>query len=184
MNAENFNVGALVAMAHSPVQNYVIPGLTSWLIGAPSPKGTMRLFTNERDHQESITPHSHRFDFQCWVLSGHVRNRLWRKTHYNDREGDKYQVTTLRYGGDMGKYTTEAGEVDGWRYSDEVYREGECYAMEADQVHSIFFSRGAKVLFFEGETVANHSVILQPFAGNEVIPVFEVKPWMFRRIAP
>jgi hypothetical protein len=181
MNAENFSVEALVGMAHSPVRNYAIPGLTSWLIGAPSPKGTVRLFVSEREHEEPITPHSHRFDFQCWVLDGSVTNRLWLPTYQTDRHGDKYQASTLHYDGDMGKYRVEPGEINCWRSSDKQYHEGECYSMTAKEVHSIFFSRGARVLFFEGPTIADTSTIIQPVSGGEVIPTFEVKPWMFQR---
>lgn len=181
MNAENFDVAALLKMAHSPVRNYVVPGLTSSLIGAPSAAGTVRLFECEREHQEAITPHSHRFNFQCWVLRGWVRNRVWKQTYPHDAGADKFESTTLVYEGDIGKYRMEPGEVNGWRYRDCTYAEGECYAMESEQVHSIYFSRDAVVLFFEGPKVTDRSVILQPFTGGEVIPTMEVKPWMFKR---
>ena len=65
MNAENFSIEALLRMKHSPVRNYAIPGLTSSLIGSPSPNGTVRIFECSREHQEPIIPHSHRFSFQC-----------------------------------------------------------------------------------------------------------------------
>ena len=181
MNAENFNVAALLKMAHSPVRNYVVPGLTSSLIGMPSPAGTMRLFECERDHQETITPHSHRFDFQCWVLRGEVRNRIWRSNFTKYGDGDLYEATLLHYEGEIGAYRMEPGEVNRWQYTDTVYAEGQCYAMRSAEVHSIHFSRGARVLFFEGPKVADSSMIIQPFCGGEVVPTMEVKPWMFKR---
>jgi hypothetical protein len=181
MNAENFDIDALLRMAHSPVGNYVLPGLTSSLIGAPSDKGTVRLFQNEREHQESITPHSHRFDFMCWVLRGSVRNRLWSKSYSGDREADEYRSTTLRYGGEIGKYTTEPGEVHRWRYADSLFTEGQCYSMRAHEVHSIFFARRTVVLFFEGPTTADSSIVIEPVVKGETIPTLEVKPWMFKR---
>jgi len=49
----------LEKMRSDTVENYVIAGLDSHLLN----NGCVRLFTNERDHQDSITPHSHRFDF-------------------------------------------------------------------------------------------------------------------------
>jgi hypothetical protein len=100
VNAEDFSIPALRAMAHSPVRNYAIPGLTSWLIGQPSPKGTMRLFESSRQHQEAITPHSHRFDFQCWVLEGFVVNRVWTRAHNTDtKAADLYAMSTQRCSG-------------------------------------------------------------------------------------
>lgn len=180
MNAENFDLKALQRMAHSPVRNYVIPGLTSSLIGAPSPQGTVRLFQNSRDHQEAVAPHSHRFDFQCWVLRGEVTNRLWRRM-WNHPFADQYQATTLRYCGEIGKYASEPGEVEHWRYQDKTFTEGQCYSMSADEVHSIRFSRDAIVLFFEGPTVADRSIVLQPVVDGEVIPTAAVQPWMFQR---
>jgi hypothetical protein len=179
MNAENFNIEWVLKMAHSPLHNYIIPGLTSSLIGMPSDKGTMRVFQNERDHQETIAPHSHRFDFQCWVLRGSVRNRVWTKTYGTNVDSDLYQRTCLQYHGSVGSYTTHLGTIDKWMYHDYVYDTGQCYSMKAEYIHSIFFSRGAVVLFFEGPTKFNSSTILEPVVNGERIPTFEVKPWMF-----
>lgn len=181
MNAENFDLRELLRMAHSPVRNYVLPGLTSSLIGAPSPHGTVRLFQNTRDHQETITPHSHRFDFQCWVLRGSVRNRLWLSRGYNDGESDLYRKTTLSYRGTIGEYDATSGEDGWWHHKTYTYEAGQCYGMASHEIHSIFFSRDAIVLFFEGPAKADASVILEPVAYGEVVPTFEVKSWMFQR---
>lgn len=181
MNAENFDIDALLRMAHSPVCNYVLPGLTSSLIGAPSDKGSVRLLLNEREHQESVTPHSHRFDFMCWVLRGSVRNRLWTESYDSDREADEYRTTTLRYGGEIGKYETEPGEVHRWRFSDAVFTEGQCYSMRSHEVHSIFFARRTVVLFFEGPATSDRSIAIEPVVKGETIRTLEVRPWMFSR---
>jgi hypothetical protein len=181
MNAEGFDINALLHMAHSPVRNYVIPGLTSSLIGTPSDKGTVRLFQNERKHQETITPHSHRFNFQCWVLRGSVRNRLWFRRDHDDTNSDEYRTTQLQYSGKIGGYSVDQGGVNRWAYYDSVFTQGQCYSMRAEQVHSIFFARDTVVLFFEGPTISDSSIIIEPVVDGEVIPTFEVKPWMFRR---
>jgi hypothetical protein len=181
MNAENFSIAHLMRMAHSPVRNYVIPGVTSWLIGEPSAKGTMRLFHSERQHEEAVTPHSHRFDFQCWVLEGMVTNRLWSETYGHNPDADKYRRSVLHYDGQMGKYRKEGVDVGRWTNRDAVYMAGECYSMTADQIHSIFFSRGCKVLFFEGPNQHDFSHVLEPYVNGEAIETMEVKPWMFRR---
>lgn len=170
-------------MRHSAVRNYVVPGLTSYLIGKPSPFGTMRLFHSEREHQESITPHSHRFGFQCWVLRGWVRNRIWREIKYweHDKTGDKWHSTELKYRGEFGEYDAKPGDIAPWFYEDSVYKAGACYGMTADDVHSIWFSRDALVLFFEGPPERDCSRILQPVADGALVPTFKVEPWMFER---
>jgi hypothetical protein len=167
-------------MMHSPVRNYVIPGLTSWLIGEPSPKGTMRFFECSRNHQESITPHSHRFDFQCWVLAGQVINRVWRGSLGG---GDKYVHTDLVYGGEIGSYERVRIGVANYSFEDSIYQASQWYSMKAHEIHSIQFSAGTEVLFFEGPTILSKSTILEPWVDGDDIPTFKVEPWMFKRSA-
>lgn len=183
MNANNFSIDALLKMVHSPIHNYIVPGLTSWLIGAPSPQGTVRLFHMSREQQEGIAPHSHRFDFQCWVLSGRVRNRLWTRDHYARlSDHDTYKCTRMIYLGEPGRYRFEP--LDDWTYTyaDSTYAAGDCYSMEHDEIHSIHFSRGARVLFLEGPQLTDTSIVLEPVTehGGHV-PTAAVLPWMFLR---
>jgi hypothetical protein len=165
-------------MKHSPIHNYGgIPGLTSWLIGAPSDAGMIRLMECSRDHHESIIPHSHRFDFHCLVLAGQVRNIIWERVG----RGDAYQESTLVYQGNPGGYDKQDDGVGHWGTVTHTYNIGEEYWMSAGQVHSIFFSKGACVLFLEGPRRSDSSLILQPFVDGEVVPTFDVKPWAFKR---
>lgn len=177
------------AMKHSPVRNYAVPGLTSWLIGGRSDCGTVRLFECDRDHQEPITPHSHRFDFHCLVLAGEVMNIIWTPeedpTNYYgfpDPGKDRYTACTQEFI-NMGMYKFHRGDDSRYKRTNHYYKEGDQYSMKMDQIHSIFFGAGAKVLFFEGPQITNNSVILQPFVDGEVIDTFKVEPWMFKRAA-
>lgn len=181
MNAENFSVGALMRMAHSPLRNYAIPGLTSYLIGNPSPQGCVRLFHSTRDQIEPIAPHSHRFDFQAWVLSGSVRNRIWEKTTWLDERLDYFWASEVTYMGGAGQYEAKRQDRWTWWHKDMVYEAGSCYSMESHEVHSIYFSKGALVLMFEGPKVSDTSIVLEPDAYGEVVPTFRVEPWMFQR---
>lgn len=167
-------------MKHSPVRNYAIPGLTSWLIGAPTVHGCVRLFECSREHHEPITPHSHRFDFECVVLAGSVRNILWTPVA-DERRGDRYQSSRLIYRGGIGHYAIDKDGIDTYEGTAFAYRAGDSYSMKADEIHSIYFSRGAKVLFFEGPTIADESLILEPYVDGEVVSTFKVEPWMFKR---
>lgn len=178
--SDGINLEMLLAMKHSPVRNYVIPGLTSWLIGAPGPKGCIRLFECERQHQEAIIPHSHRFDFQCWVLAGWVRNRVWERCWFKESASDWY-IASRQEKGRMGGYEVTASERHPYKYHDTTYGAGEWYSMTASEIHSIYFSRGAKVLFFEGPEVSEVTTILEPYANEEHVRTFKVEPWMFQK---
>ncbi len=168
----------LSAMKHSPLHNYGgIPGLTSWLIGAPSEQGTVRLMECSRDHYEPIIPHNHRFDFECIVLCGNVRNIIWTA----DESGDEYQVSQLRYEGTPGNYQKDKIGVVRYKNKVELFRTGQKYGMSAEEIHSIFFGKDTKVLFFEGPDKGSSSFILEPFVNNEVVPTFKVEPWMFKK---
>jgi hypothetical protein len=165
-------------MKHSPVHNYGgIPGITSWLIGAPGPNGLVRLLECSRDHFEPVVPHSHRFDFECRVLSGTVRNIIWT----TDMEGDEYRTTSLRYAGAPGQYDKMDLGITRWAFQTKTYCEGDTYSMHWDEVHSIFFSRGTSVLFFEAAPETDRSIILQPVVDGETIPTFKVEDWMFKK---
>lgn len=176
-------IDSLMKMAHSPVRNYVIPGLMSWLIGQPGKMGCVRLFECTRQHEEPVTPHSHRFDFLCRVLRGRVRNVIWERADHRNMDGaDLYQASKLIYGGEPGKYDRiEKFEQRRFTRVEREYEAGDTYKMAAEQIHSIFFDRGTVVQFFEGPTRRNDSLILEPVVDGEVIPTFKAEPWMFKR---
>lgn len=171
------DINGILAMAHSGLGNYILPGLTSYLIGGGPSHGCVRLFQCSREHQENITPHSHRFDFRALVLKGRVLNIIWSK----DPAGDEYQSSALIYDGGPGKYKMHPGEVARWRCDATTYVEGEWYGMKAEDIHSIEFSREALVLFFEGPNISAVSLILEPHVNGQTIPTFETKPWMFTK---
>lgn len=167
----------LESMKYSPRHNYVIPGLTSWLISDPSPHGCVRMFQCSRDHEEPILPHTHRFDFNCIVLAGKVRNRIW--TPWS--EGDEYQVSEVTYEGIMGQHQKFPREIKKFTFSENEYTQGDEYEMSSGEYHSIYFRKGTKVLFFEGPSDPDEkSLILEPVVDGEVIPLFRTDPWMFR----
>jgi hypothetical protein len=167
----------ILTMAHSHVHNYVIPGLTSSLIGEPGPHGCVRLFRCSREQQESVTPHSHRFNFNCMVLRGRVTNRIWRE----HAGGDAYQTMHLDFDGDIGKHVKREGDVGFWVFKDQTFEAGQTYSMPAEEVHSIRFSRDAAVLFFEGPALSNSSIAIEPYVKGCRVPTSDVLPWMFKR---
>jgi hypothetical protein len=170
------HIADIKSMAHSPVRNYAIPGLTSWLIG--SGPGKVRLFECSRSHDEHIVPHSHRFAFSCQVLRGRVWNKTFKRV---ETGGDEFLRSTITYTGEIGQHTIKRGGVARYDGVMSEYGEGDWYSMEADEVHSIWFDRDTMVLFFEGPNVSNESIILEPFVDGDLIPTFKVEPWMFAR---
>lgn len=180
-------VDFLVQMKHDPIRNYGgIPGLTSWMIAAPGIGGGMvRLMECSRDHQEPIIPHSHRFDFHCIVLAGDVRQVLWEMADAEDEDADWFQQSVLEFSGKPGKYTRSPAGVYRFKPRYAEYHKGDEYGMKADEIHSIYFSRGTSVLFFEGPEVSQQrqSVILEPWVNGKVVPTFRVEPWMFEKEA-
>jgi hypothetical protein len=181
MNPPDDFTQLVLSMKYNPVRDYVIPGLTSSLIGAGKGKGQVRLFSQARMHEEPITPHSHRFDFTCLVLKGHVTQCLWGEVcsvlHPN---ADPYRIKKLVHRGKFGEYDQEDGETLLFERSARNYGVNEWYSMKAEEIHSIFFSKGAEVLFFEGPNRLDHSYVLEPISDGRVIPTFRVDPWMFR----
>lgn len=168
-------------MKYNPVSNYVIPGLTSSLIGDGHLKGRVRMFEQSRTHEEPIVPHSHRFDFVCLVLAGSVKNRIWSVSML--KTADHYMCTTLRHmnvGFGTQEKITKTQKAGQYSFEEWEFRAGQFYEMTHDQIHSIYFSKGAKVLFFEGPQKADHSVVLEPIVDGNVIPTFRVDDWMFQ----
>lgn len=176
------NIPMLMEMTHSALQNYIVPGLESHLLAEPSDKGSVRLFVNSRDQHHHITPHSHRFDFQCLVLRGLVVNTVFQellpgKPRLN---ADEYASVTLEYKGKPGNYDQTHGETSYWSFERHHYTVGDWYSMTFDQVHSIEFSRDAIVLFMEGPKKTNITQVLLPHVDGQTLPTFEVAPWMFQ----
>lgn len=167
----------LKSMMHSPVHNYIVPGLTSWLLGEPSEHGKVRLFSCERNHLEYIAPHSHRYDFQCIVLRGTVRNLIFTE----NRDGEEMVCTTVKYGREIGSYVVEHAEIKRYSYNSTIYSTSQQYAMKHNEIHSIYFSKDALVLFLEGPELKQTSLMLEPFINGKRIPTGTTHYWMFER---
>lgn len=173
-------------MAHSPIRNYIVPGLTSWMIGGKAPDGScMRMFEMTREQMEFITPHSHRFDFQATVLRGQVENKIWMQTRYDDEAAvGSYHIHDMDYDGTVGRYTDPKPREFGvklYRTETTTYETGESYSMLAHQIHSIRFRHNTVVLMFEAANRLTKTQILLPVVERNIIPTFKVEPWMFQR---
>lgn len=174
-------ISFIEGMKHSPAHNYVIPGLTSWLIGTPSAHGCVRMFTMSRTHEEPIVPHTHRFDFQCLVLRGAVHNHIW--TSSTPTFGDFYEESIVKYKGTLGEHEKTTAGRDWFERTVVTYTAGQEYGMKAEEFHSIYFERGTSVLFFEGPNRLDYSQVLEPVVDGKVIPIFKTEKWMFKGAA-
>lgn len=187
----NMGIAHIMQMAHSPIHNYVVPGLTSWLIGKPSASGCVRLFECSREQQEFVTPHSHRYDFSAMVLRGEVTNTLW--SIANSSTLDRYNLSNLYYEDKPGVYvkTTSSAVAEPQRWAPTSTRfgpsleNGPLYGMAHGEIHSIKFGRKALVIVFEGPTITTQTKILEPCDGEgNAVETFSVAPWMFRSDEP
>lgn len=179
MGIPDAELEVLLSLAHSKIDNYVWPGLSSRLLGGGS-FGKVRLFENTRYQYTDIVPHSHRYDFLAVVLKGTVMNRLWYESASADAE--LYELLTLTYDGQPGQhYVSNSGVQANYEYQTSVYKSGEMYSMTFDQIHSIEFSKDAIVLMFEGPAVSEVGQILQPVVNGVVVPTFKTQDWMFQK---
>lgn len=181
MDILDFNIDFVLDMAHSKINNYIIPGLSSSILGKPSKQGCVRLFESTRNQLQVVTPHSHRFDFQCIVLEGSVINRQFYETNEHDDSADLYTRTILTYNNKIGSHKRGKTSPSFYTYEDFTFVEGDCYRMEAYEIHSIYFKKDTKVLFFEGKQKGNSSVILEPLENNQTIKTYVVEDWMFQK---
>lgn len=169
-------------MAHSELKNYIIPGLSSFLVGGKGNNGLVRMFDASREQLNSITPHSHRYSLFCLVLSGEVWNDTWSKSAF-DNVGEEFQKTTIVYNGKPGQYSNhvDAPENGMWCYERRIYVESEVYFIPHDEIHSIKFVDDAKVLVFEGPQVTDTTHVLFPLCDGMVIDTLAIEPWMFQK---
>lgn len=179
MSMEKLMAG-IEAMKNSTVGNYIIPGLSSSMVGGGE-FGKVRLFEASRNQLDAICPHSHRFDFVCLVLVGSVANNVWTET--DEDFGDLFQLSRIVYSGDFTGTDKTAIENSFWESIPEYYNAGETYSMKASDIHSIEFSKDAKVLFFEGPSISDSSVILEPVVDGKTIPTYQKPDWMFTNVS-
>lgn len=174
-------IDALDGMKNSRLRNYIAPGLTSYLVGGEH-HGKVRLFAAERTTLEFITPHSHRFDFTCLVLQGIVYNSIF---YPGTAEHELWCMSTINQvcGGDglLDYVHTREASPGHWYSKTDRWVQGQIYSMTHDQIHSIKFERGTKVLFFEGPQVTKTGRMLEPWVGGRCVPTFKTESWMFRR---
>ncbi len=168
-------------MTGEAIDNYAITGLRSELID----QGTVRMFTQRTAQMNLITPHSHRYDFGCLVLSGNVKNILWKEV-FEDEETDRpvhwMAVSKQEYSGVPGEYELTYQRQARFSTYNTFHREKEFYWMPATDIHSIEFEQGTQVLFFQGPQQFDCSVILEPMDDNDVIPIHDTLPWMFKKV--
>lgn len=167
-------------MLNNRLGNYIAPGLTSYLVGGGE-YGKVRLFKASRLTRDVITPHSHRFDFTCLVLTGSATNTLY----VPSLDGEEWCLSTIDQvcgPGGLRDYV-HAREKESTRLERRTvtYEPGRVYSMTHDEIHSIEFTDGASVVFFEGPQIVTRSSMIEPWVDGKCVPTFETKDWMFDR---
>jgi hypothetical protein len=177
----------LASMQHNKLQNYIVPGVTSSLIGGPG-GSKVRLFHATRDATDFVTPHSHRFNFTALVLAGEVENTIYARCDDGGSNGDEWCLSTIDQvcGADgLRDYHHLRDTVPTrWMKVPRYYKKGQTYSMDYREIHSIVFDKGTVVLFFEGPQVSTTSVMLEPWVNGKCVPTFRTEPWMFEKVQP
>lgn len=173
-------------MSHNRLQNYIVPGISSELVGDGGTKrGKVRVFRAEREARDFVTPHSHRFNFCAIVLAGRVHNTLFAAPMHS-QEGDLWCSSTItQVCGAKGLYDYKhqrATEPNRWVQITQTYEERESYYMDSHEIHSIVFEKGTEVLIFEGPQLTDVSEMLEPWVDGKCIPTFKTEPWMFQKV--
>lgn len=187
-NLNNALARELRAMANNRLDNYIVPGLRSELLGGPE-HGKVRLFTSTRGARDWITPHSHRFDFTSLVLAGEVHQTLFEPVldaqRHTGEEWCRSRIDQVCGANGIREYVhTREDKPTRWLQNTTVYYGGDTYSMDASEIHSIWFERGTVVLFFEGPQVTPTGVMLEPWVNGKVLPTFRTEPWMFEKETP
>jgi len=165
---------------HDPIENYIFPGMTSWLVGDQSfGLGTLRLFQMNRFQISEVTPHTHRFNFKAWVLQGKVINRIWLSR--NHPKSDSFMVSRLKYKGKPGEYIKTEENILNFLYIELKYESGDEYEIYTDEIHSIHFGKNSLVLIQESAVISNKSVIIEPYVNGQVIETLKTEDWMFKK---
>jgi hypothetical protein len=178
----------LPSMLHNGLENYIVPGLRSFLVGdGTAAKGKVRLFTASREATDFITPHSHRFDLTILVLAGKVENSIYRRARVDQlRESDHWATSTITQvcGTDgLNKYEhTRDIAPERWVKSTRAYGPGETIYMPYDLIHSIVYHRDSSALLFEGPELTKVSTMLEPWVNGKLVPTFKTEGWMFEKI--
>ena len=170
-------------LKHSPIHNYILPGLTSWVLKpAGDGHGMIRMFEASRETQEFITPHSHRYGLHCEVLAGWVENTIWKNSELvgASNNSDEWMLCSLKYAGNPGEYTQTPGPIRRYAKETRRYAAGSSYDLNHSQIHSVRFSRGAVVVITETAQRTDTTQILLPVAYGKAVPTFKVESWMYK----
>lgn len=170
-------------LKHSPIQNYILPGLTSWVLKpAGDGHGMIRMFESSRETQEFVTPHTHRYGLHCEVLAGWVENTTWKNSELvgASNSSDEWMLYSLKYGGSPGEYTQTSGPIRRYAKETRRYAAGSSYDLNHSQIHSVRFSRGAVVVITETAQQTDTTHILLPVAYGKMVPTFKVESWMYK----
>lgn len=187
MSRFNDLLALLRDMTHNRLENYIVPGVSSELVGGGE-YGLVRTFSTYRDARDWVTPHSHRFNFTALVLAGRVHNTLFTPGQQYGRAADEWCLSTIDQvcGGEGIREYIHTRETDAsyWCQDTTTYEIGDLYSMAPQEIHSIRFERGTRVLMFEGPQVKTSSVMLEPWVNGKCVPTFRTEPWMFEKVQP
>ena len=180
MQSRQFERDYFEAFRDSTISNYVVPGLESVSLGQ-SNGFHVRMFHMTAHQMMHITPHSHRFNLLSFVLEGEVEHHVYEKASDGyENLPSACKLAILSQKGKFGEYQTEIHSNGVFRRYEAVYKAGGSYFLNAEEYHSVIFSKGTKVLIVEGPEVCE-SKVLVPLVNNTVCSTLFTADWMFKK---
>lgn len=173
------------SLSISTIENYVVPGLYSFLLTEKNEDvGCIRAFMQTLHQEYFVTPHSHRYNHEIIMIKGECQQILYEETSIrSDDYSQFYRKSTIEYLNSPGKYRHSlGGHLGQYVRRNKRLEEGQRFRLNSDEIHSIFFNKGAIALIKEGPDIDCMSYILQPIAKDELINTFQVNEWAFRKI--
>lgn len=161
------------------LENYVLAGLRSTLLGETAAGGKLQLFEMLRVQEADIVPHDHRYDFQCFVLDGEVEHLCYELERVYHPPQAAWAV--CEYDPDIHSVNDETPRAyTRGTVVKKTHGAGSWYGLKHDQFHAVRFSAGARVLFIEGPEVQPFSHVLLPYQDGRVCNTFVWRTWMMR----
>lgn len=158
------------------LNNYVIPGLRSEAYVEELDTGAMiRTFEMLRDQEYFVTPHDHRYDFQCMVLEGKVVNTVYKLFECSELSATH---AILPYDPALRVLDHEKAKLVRAESERRTYVNTDWYIMGHEEFHSIQFDKGTRILFLQEADKKTQSNCLLPYVDGKILDTFIWRDWM------
>jgi hypothetical protein len=156
------------AMRADSLRNFHAPDVDYFCLFR-SPAFTVKLYAIKGRPGYVVNPHNHRYDFQTWVLSGHLENITFHPTHVQGSAAwFEFAYRTGLAGG--GRSMVYLGPTHLRSARSAIYR-GEGYSFGHKSIHTIRCVQDTVLLLYQYADVNNGAT--QLFCRDRLLPSFD-----------